>query len=94
MGRQKVAGRSSTSVAWFDPDTFADSLGLWQKIAVSVVAIGGAIGAIWSWGAGFSRWLASKFRRAKPAAPSVKPTIDRPLRFVVDELKSRRRDSP
>jgi hypothetical protein len=73
-------------VGWFDPDTwksFADSLSLWQKIAASAVAIGGLIGTLLGWFAAPIRWLASKLRRAKPAAPSAAP--ERELRFVVDD---------
>ena len=77
---------------WFDPDTwksFADSLSLWQKIAGSIVAMGGLLGTLLGWFARPLRSFASKFRRAKPTAPSTAPVAERPLRFVTNDDESR-----
>jgi hypothetical protein len=77
-------------VDWFSRDVWksaADFLTTSQGIAASVVAIGGAIGAIWRWGAGFARWLASRFHGAKPVVPpTAAPAAT--LHFVSDDHRT------
>jgi hypothetical protein len=75
-------------VDWFDPEIWKVPAALaehWQKIAVAIVAIVGAVGTVLKWGLAPIRWLAAKFR-AIQRQPS--PLDERPLRFVLDEGRS------
>jgi hypothetical protein len=85
-----------TLIEWLlNHDTWkplVDLMGDWKAIVGFLVAGGSAIGAAWRWGAGFRRWLMSKFRPAQPIPPSesaaasgAAPGIERPLRFVTDD---------
>jgi hypothetical protein len=69
---------------WLNPDTWkpaADLVSVWK-------ALGALASALWRWGGRLWQWLVFKLRRAKPAAPTVAPQAERPLRFVVDDHRT------
>ena len=56
-------------MGFFSPETWdipAQLAEHWQKIALGVVAIGGAIGSVVKWGLAPVRWAASKARFRSP----------------------------
>jgi hypothetical protein len=72
-------------VDWFDPETWKVPAALaehWQKIAVAVVAIGGALGSIAKWG-----W-APVHRIWSTIRPTRTQNTVSPLRFVLNEHQS------
>jgi hypothetical protein len=76
-------------VDWFDPETWKVLAALaehWQKIAVAIVAIVGALGTLLRWGLAPFRWLAAKFRAT--LARERSPLNERPLRFVLNDQRS------
>jgi predicted permease len=90
-------------VDWFDPETWKVPAALaehWQKIAVAIVAIVGALGTVLRWGLAPIRWLAAKFRATQAREPSphnggalrlsweLRVPIERPLRFVLNDEQS------
>jgi hypothetical protein len=73
---------------WLDPETWKVLAALaehWQKIAVAIVTIGGALGIVLKWGLAPIRWLAAKFRAPRAREPSPD---GRPLRFVLNDRQS------
>src|SRR5262249_6508436 len=73
---------------WSNPDSWkpaADFVTDWKTLGGFGLAI---VGALWRWGGRLWRWLASKFQRAKPAAPTVAPAAGRALIFVVEDFRT------
>jgi hypothetical protein len=84
----QISAGTATLAEWFSHETWksvADFVSDWKTITTSIVGVGAAVATFLGWFATLFRWLASKFCRAKPVAPSVAPIIDGRLRFVVDD---------